>query len=48
MKEQIEILKQELDKQIESNADYETILETSRKIDKLLAKYYLEQIDQIR
>lgn len=42
--EKIEKLKQKLDKEIENNAPYEKILKTSKDIDALLAKYYLEEI----
>ena len=42
--EEIENLKQKLDKEIENNAPYEQILKTSKDIDVLLAKYYLEEV----
>ena len=42
--EKIEKLKQKLDKEIENDAPYEQILKTSKDIDALLAKYYLEEI----
>lgn len=42
--EEIEKLKQKLDKEIENNAPYEQILKTSKDIDVLLAKYYLEEV----
>ena len=50
--EEIENLKQnnilsdifQLDKEIENNAPYEQILKTSKDIDVLLAKYYLEEV----
>lgn len=42
--EEIEELKQKLDKEIENNAPYEQILKTSKDIDILLAKYYLDKI----
>ena len=44
IKEKIEILKQRLDKEVEEKASYEQLLETSKEIDELLAKYYLEEI----
>jgi hypothetical protein len=42
VEEQINILRKKLDKQIELNDDYETICETSSKIDKLIIDYYKE------
>ncbi len=44
IKEKIEILKQRLDKEVEEKASYEQLLETSKEIDELLAKYYLEKL----
>lgn len=44
IKEKIEKLKQRLDKEVEENASYEDVLKTSKEIDDLLAKYYLEEI----
>lgn len=45
--ENIEKLKQRLDKEIEENASYEQILKTSKEIDELLAIYYLKKVDNI-
>ncbi len=45
--DEIEILKQRLDKEIEENCSYERILKTSEEIDVLLTKYYLENIKDI-
>ncbi len=47
IRETIEKLKQKLDEEIEQNLPYEQILKTSKKIDELLAKYYLEEIKNI-
>ena len=44
IKEKIEKLKQRLDKEVEENASYVDVLKTSKEIDDLLAKYYLEEI----
>lgn len=44
---ELERLKQRLDKEIELECSYSQILKTSKEIDELLAKYYLEEIDNI-
>ncbi len=44
IKEKIEFLKQKLDKEVEEKASYEQLLRTSKEIDELLAKYYLEKL----
>ncbi len=44
---EIELLKQKLDKEIEQGCSYEQVLKTSREIDVLLAKYYLEKVEDI-
>lgn len=44
IKEKIEKLKQKLDKEVEENAPYEQILQTSKDIDILLAQYYLKEV----
>ena len=44
---EIERLKQKLKKEIEQECSYEQILQTSRDIDILLTKYYLEEIKNI-
>ena len=41
MLEEINVLREKLDKQVLENAPYEDILFTSREIDNLLTKYYL-------
>lgn len=45
--EQIDELKQRLDKEIEQDFPYEQILKTSKEIDELLAQYYLEKIKDV-
>lgn len=45
--DKIEELKEKLDKEIEQGCPYEVILKTSKDIDELLAKYYLEEINNI-
>lgn len=44
---EIDKLKQKLEKEIEKGCSYEQILKTSKDIDALLTKYYLEKINNI-
>ena len=45
--EKIEILKNKLNNEIERGCPYEQILKTSKEIDEMLVKYYLEEIKDI-
>lgn len=45
--ETIENLKKRLDKEIEEGCPYEQILKTSKQIDELLVKHYLENTHNI-
>ena len=45
--EEIEKLKRKLDKEIEMGCSYSQILKTRKKVDVLLAEYYLKDVKDI-
>ena len=47
-KEKINNLREELNKSIAKNEDYSIILDLSIKLDKLIAEYYNEDIDNLK
>lgn len=42
MLQEIDMLREKLDEQVINNVSYDEILDTSRKIDELLVRYYKE------
>lgn len=40
MLDEINVLREKLDRQVQENASYDDVLKTSRQIDKLLVEYY--------
>jgi len=42
--EEIKLLKEKLNREVDEGASYDQILKTSQELDKLISKYYLENV----
>ena len=42
--EEIKLLKEKLNREVDEGVSYDQILKTSQELDKLISKYYLENV----